>query len=121
MSSPAQWIPQIATLSKIEVLRILFEARCGLRLRAIAELANVSLRPIQLAIQNLEHDGFIQRERKSSITTYILKNLPTPLEKFFEAIQEERRLSQQNKNSKNSKSLGAFQEDAFKMIKNRKS
>jgi predicted MarR family transcription regulator len=115
-----EWISAVNSTSKLEVLRVLFEARTPLRLRSLAELTSVSLRPVQLAIKSLEKDGLIKSQRANNIVTYKLNPLPYPLECFFEAIKKERLLKSAQKIAEHSRSLGPFQEDAFRMINKRK-
>ena len=115
-----EWILEIAAPSKLEVLRILYAAKEPLRLRTIAEISQVSLRPIQMALKKLEKLKYIKKQKTHSITTFRLLEIPKPLITFFEAIQAESKNRSLAFAHENAKSLGPFQEDAYKMRHSRR-
>lgn len=107
--------------AKIEVLSILYEARTPLSLRSIASLASVSLRPVQIALKDLRNRRVLKRQRLGQNTFYQIESLPTPLQAFFDELRKQKRERARTITEKSSKSLGPFQEDAFRMLQERKS
>ena len=116
-----RWLKLIAAPSRIEVLRVLFSAQVPLRIRTIASLTEASLRPIQLALPQLVQGKLITRKKSGGIYFYEIGDLPYALERFLKEINQEELRSKAEKKNSMALNLGHFQEDAFRMIRHRKS
>lgn len=106
--------------AKIDVLRILYSAKEPLKLRQIAELSSLSLRPIQLALNILLRKKIIKRRIQKNYHLFEINELPYPIQEFLRALETSQYEKRNNLNRQNASSLGPFQEDAFRMITNRK-
>lgn len=116
-----EWLKLITAPSRLEILRVLFTAKAPLRLRTIASLTKASLRPVQLALPQLVNGGLIKKKHINGFDFYEIAELPYPLEIFLAAINDEILKLKAKLKADDALSLGPFQEDAFKMIQNRKS
>ncbi|MDB5036825.1 MAG: hypothetical protein JWQ35_353 [Bacteriovoracaceae bacterium] len=110
---------QIVSPARLEVLRILFETDAPLKLRRIADLADVSMRPLQLAVASLKKAGLINRKKVGQAFFFELNALPSPLKLFFSEIKRERYQKRFEIISRDAINLGPFQEDARQMIRGR--
>lgn len=108
-------IELLASQARTEVMQILWTSRSPLRLRTIAELTTVSLRPVQVALETLVRHRAVRKIRCRNSFVYSLGTLPTPIKIFFEALENERAARMSLELDIAARSIGPFQEDAFKI------
>jgi hypothetical protein len=106
--------------SKIDVLYILYTAAAPVHLRGIQSLSELSLRPVQLALQDLTKRKILRKFKHGKYLFYEIQNLPNPLRLLFDSLVQEERERFREALLDDAKSLGLFQEDAFRMIQNRR-
>jgi DNA-binding transcriptional regulator GbsR (MarR family) len=75
---------ELATPARLDVLYIFHRAKAPLSLRNIEELSLFSLRPIQLAIKDLEDCGLIQKKLFKNRHLFQLKKMPEEFRAMFD-------------------------------------